>query len=87
MANVPYKGYYPVSKVDIPPQAPVQLELVWDPPLSVRDFVDQWGKIRITIVYNNTTYEPEFDEEYVRRKLQQQNAGAFGPRVTPRDDK
>jgi hypothetical protein len=87
MANVQYKGYYPVTKVDIPPQAPVQLDLVWEPPLSTRDFLDQWGKFRIIIIYNDTTFEHEFDEAFVRRKLQQMNPGAFGPRVTPKDDK
>jgi len=39
MANVPYKGYYPVGKVDIPPHAPVQLDMVWNPPFLVRDFM------------------------------------------------
>jgi hypothetical protein len=87
MANVQYQGYFPVNKVDIPAQAPVWLELVWKPPLSVRDFLDQWGKFRVTIVYNGITYEKEFDENYIRRKLQQQNAGVLGPHVTPRDDK
>jgi hypothetical protein len=38
-------------------------------------------------VYNGITYEKEFDESYVRRKLQQQNAGELGPHVTPKDDK
>jgi hypothetical protein len=86
MANVSSKGYYPVDKVDIPPQAPVWLELVFKPPLSIRDFLDQWGKISIKIVYNDGTYvERDFDETFVRRKLQQ-IPGALGPHITPRDD-
>jgi hypothetical protein len=88
MANVQYKGYYPVDKVDIPPQAPVWLELLWKPPLLIRDFLDQWGKFRVAIIYSDgTSFEHEFDEGYVRRKLQQQIPDAFGPRVTPRDNK
>jgi hypothetical protein len=87
MANVPYRGYYPVDKVDIPPQAPVQLELLWKPPLSIRDFFDQWGKFTVTIIYDGVTYTHEFDESYVRKKIQQEIPGAFGPRVTPRDSK
>jgi hypothetical protein len=89
MANVPYGGgYYPVDKVDIPAQASVQLDLLWRPPLSIRDFLDQWGRLSITIIYGDgTTYMHEFDENYMRRKVQQQIPGAFGQRVTPRDGK
>jgi TolA-binding protein len=87
VANVQYRGYYPVDKVDIPPQAPVWLELLWKPPLSVKDFLDQWGQFHVTIVYDGITYEHKFDENYIRKKLQQQIPGAFGPRVTPRDGK
>jgi ribosomal protein L12E/L44/L45/RPP1/RPP2 len=88
VANVPYKGYYPVTKVDVPPQAPVQLDMDWNPPLSIRDFMDQWGKLRVVIVYNDgTTYEHEFDESYVREKLRRLVPSAFGPRVSPKDDK
>jgi hypothetical protein len=88
MANVQYRGYYPVDKVDIPPEAPVWLELIWKPPLSIKEFLDQWGRFHVTVVYDDgTTYDREFDENYIRRKLQQQIPGAFGPRVTPRDDK
>jgi hypothetical protein len=85
MANVQYKGYYPVDQVDIPPQAPVWLELLFKPPLSVRDFVEQWGQVRVTIIYSDgTTDDLNFDEDYVRQKLQTMIPGAFGPHVAPR---
>jgi hypothetical protein len=87
MANVQYRGYYAVDKVDIPPKAPVWLELIFKPALPTRDFLDQWGKFHITVSYNGMTYEREFDDSYIRRKLEQQNAGAFGPHVTPKEDK
>jgi hypothetical protein len=45
MASVPYSGYYPVYKVDIPPQAPVRLELLFKPPLSIRDFCRAMGTV------------------------------------------
>jgi hypothetical protein len=86
MANVQYKGYYPVDKVDIPPQASVQLDIVFKPALSIKDFLDQWGKFQITAIYNETTYKRLYDEDYVRRWLRQ-IPGAFGPRMTPREDK
>jgi hypothetical protein len=85
MADVEYKGYYPVDQIDIPPQAPVWLELLFKPPLSVRDFVEQWGQLRVTIIYRDrTTDDLNFDENYIHQKLQQMVPGAFGPHVTPR---
>jgi hypothetical protein len=88
MANVQNRGYYSVDKVDIPPRAPVWLELIFKPELSLRDFLDQWGKFRISVVYNNgAIFERDFDETYIRRKLEQNIPSAFGPRVTPKDDK
>jgi hypothetical protein len=46
------------------------------------------GTTRVTVVYNNgVPYERDFDEAYVRQKLRQQVPNAFGPRVTPKEDK
>jgi hypothetical protein len=88
MANVQSRGaYYAVDKVDIPPDAPVQLDLIFNPPLPLRDFLDQWGKFHVTIIYNDgTSYDREYEESYVRKKLQEMAPSAFGPRMTPRDD-
>jgi hypothetical protein len=77
-----------MSKVDIPPQADVQLEMTWNPPLIVRDFLDQWGKFRVVVTYDDgTTWEHEFDEAYVKGRLNHQIPSAFGPRVTLKDAK
>jgi hypothetical protein len=86
-ANVQQIGaYFPVTDVDVPADAPVQLDLIFQPPLSIRDFFDQWGKFRIVISYENGgSLQHEFDERSVREKLQQQIPYAFGPRVTPRE--
>lgn len=87
MANVQSQGaYYPVEKVDIPSGAPVQLDLIFKPALPIRDFLDQWGKFKVTITYSDgTSYQREYDESYVRQKLQQMVPSAFGPRMTPRE--
>jgi hypothetical protein len=86
--DVPYKGSYPVTKVDIPPQADVQLGLYWNPPLLVRDFLAEWGKFRVVITYDDgTTWGHEFDEAYVKGRLNRQIPSAFGPRVTLKDAK
>ena len=89
MANVQSRGaYYPVDKVDIPADAPVQLDLIFKPALSVREFLDQWGKFKVMITYSDGNfYEREYNESYVLQKLQQMVPTAFGPRMTPRDDK
>jgi hypothetical protein len=81
-------GYHPVTSVDVPAQAPVWLELLFDPVLSLRDFQDKWGRLRVVIVYGDgTIFQHDFDEAYVREKLTGQVPSAFGPRVTPRDKK
>ena len=86
-ANVQYQGYYPVDKVDIPPEARVWLELIFKPPLSITEFINQWEKFSVTVVYHDATnYHHEFDANYIRQKLQQMIPDAFGPRVTPRPD-
>ncbi len=88
MANVQYKGYYPVNQVDIPPDAPVWLELLFKSPLSVKDFTDQWGRLSVTIAYSDgTVFRKDFSESFVQQKLERMVPGAFGPHVTPRDDK
>lgn len=89
MANVQSKGaYYPVDQVDIPPAAPVQLDLTFKPELSLTDFIDQWGKFRITVIYDSgTSYVQDYDEAFVRQQLQQYVPNAFGPHVTPHDDR
>jgi hypothetical protein len=84
MMNVAYKGYYDVDKVDIPSQARVWLELIFKPPLNVNDFIAQWGKFGVTVIYNGFTYRRDFSEEFVRQKLEAMNAGEFGPHVTPK---
>lgn len=88
LIDVPNKGAARVSAVDIPPEADVQLEMHWEPPLIVRDFLEQWGKFRVVIVYDDgKTWEHEFDEAYVRDRLNRQIPSAFGPRVTLKDAK
>ena len=71
MANVQSRGaYYPVDKVDIPPDAPVQLDAIFNPALPIRDFLDQWAKFRVTIVYNGAVAEPlEIVAEFVPQAL------------------
>jgi hypothetical protein len=49
--------------------------------------MEKWGQFRVTINYDNgDNYRHDFDENYIRNKIQQMIPGAFGPRVTPRDN-
>jgi hypothetical protein len=76
----------PVTEVDIPTGAPVQLDLTFDPALPVRDFFDQWGKFRLVISYENGgSLQHDFDEDLVREKVQLMLPDSFGPHVTPRE--
>ena len=78
-------GYFPVDKVDIPPKAPVQLELLIEPGLSFDSFLKEWGSYRFVIEYNDgTTFQKAFDESYIKERLRQEVPSAFGPRVTPK---
>ena len=86
-ANVPNRGYFPVDKVDIPPGAPVHLDLTWNPPIPLKDFLTQWGQFHVVVKYNGVKYERDYDEALVRQKLQQQAPDMFGPQMTPRDEK
>jgi hypothetical protein len=88
MANIQYKGVYPVDQVDIPASAGVDLILEYKPNgLSIDDFLKQWGKFHIFIRSGDATpYERQFEENYIYNKLRQ-IPGAFGPRMTPRNDK
>ncbi|WP_420966826.1 hypothetical protein [Bradyrhizobium sp. B120] len=88
-ANVQQLGtYFPITAVDVPADAPVQLDYIFDPALSVRDFFDQWGKFRFVVVYEDAqSFEYNFSEDQVRTQVQQMIPTAFGPRVTPREQK
>lgn len=88
-ANVHKVGaYYPVTAVDIPMGAPVQIDYMFKPPLSIRDFVDQWGKFRFMVVYEDgSTFEHDYSEDEVRKQAQRQLPDAFGPQVTPKEQR
>jgi hypothetical protein len=75
----------PVTEVDVPTGAPVQLDLTFDPALSVSDFLDQWGKFRLVVSYENgRSFEHDFDEKIVHERIQSMLPSTLGPRVTPR---
>jgi hypothetical protein len=50
--------------------------------LHVDNFLKEWGRLSITIVYNGVTYHRDFDDNFIRQKLQAMNAGELGPHVT-----
>jgi hypothetical protein len=76
-------GYPAVDKVDIPPHAPVWVDLNFNPPLRVDDLLKQWGRFSVTMHYNGITYRREYDEAFIRQKLKWfNNAGELAPHVT-----
>jgi hypothetical protein len=78
----------PVNAVDVPTGAPVQLDCTFKPNLSVRDFFDQWGKFRLIVIYDDgSSFEHDYSENEVRQQAQRQMPDAFGPQVTPKEQK
>jgi hypothetical protein len=86
VANVQSVGaYYPVNQVNIPPRASVWLELRFQPPLSIADFLDTWGSLDVTMEYlDGSKYTHKFDDDFVRDKLNVMVPNIIGARVTPR---
>jgi hypothetical protein len=83
-ANIAYKGEFSVDQVDVPMGASVDLILDYKPPLSLKDFLDQWGAFHLTVIYNGITYQKRYDENYVRGLVQNTIPGVIGPRMTPK---
>lgn len=79
-------SYHTVNKINIPAQAPVLLELPFNPPVLPRDFLDQWRKFSITVVYSDgTTYRHEYEENFVKQYIERAIPYIFGPHVTPKE--
>jgi hypothetical protein len=83
-ANIPYKGAFPVDQIDIPSGAAVDLILEWKPPLSLRDFMDRWGDLQVTVLYDQFKFQPTYDHNYIRGLIQNTIPEALGPRMTPK---
>lgn len=86
-ANIPYGGgEVPLDQIEpIPPGAPIDLVIDWKPPLSISNFLDQWGKIHFTAIYGDTTYDKLFDEDHIRQKIFNEIQGSGGPMVTKKN--
>jgi hypothetical protein len=89
MVNIPYKGATPLDRVNpIPPGAAVDLIIEWKPGIEIKEFLNQWGKIRVKVDYENLSYEQQYDEDYIRQKaIREFPQEGIGPRVTIKDDK
>jgi hypothetical protein len=71
----------------IPPGAPITLIAVFDPPLRIKQFFDQWRKIEFVAEYSDgARYSHTFDETYIAGILRGFPDSGIGPRVTKRND-
>jgi hypothetical protein len=66
----------------IPPGAAVTLIAPFDPPLLIRDFADQWGKIYFYVEDDTVRYSKLFSEDYIAALLRVFPDSGIGPRVT-----
>jgi hypothetical protein len=73
-----------IDKINtLPAGAPIELRARFSPGLSVGDFLSQWGKLAVKIVYNDGGYSKSIDEGYMRQQITMLIPGAeLGPRVT-----
>jgi hypothetical protein len=66
----------------IPPGANIQLGVDLNPSLSIKDFVDKWGKLYFKSEYAGIKYEKLYDEDYIVPLLRTFPNSQLGPRVT-----
>lgn len=61
--------------------------LVYDfpTPLSVSDFLSQWGSFEFHVLYDDKEYVKKFSQTYVNDKIASEIPGVVGPRVTLKD--
>jgi hypothetical protein len=92
--NIPYGNLdgekFPVGDANpIPAGAKIQLVSEWTPPISVQEFMNRWGKISLTMDYDDTKYRKIIDPEFMKTSLLRDIVGAdlvLGvPRVTKKE--
>ena len=85
--NQPSQKRWDTNQIEpIPAGANVILILDLAPPLSVGDFLSQWGAFEFHVIYSDNKEYTEFiDQGDVEQQLR--SLGLFGPHVTPKDDK
>lgn len=79
----PDQKRYDVSHVDIPAGSSVDLIFDLSQPLSVGEFLSQWGTFEFHVIYPDKEYTESFDQFAVEGILK--SMGLFGPHVTPKD--
>jgi len=79
-----YAGRFaPGDANPIPAGAPITLVAPFDPPLRIRDFVSQWGKIDFVVEYENAEqFVKIFGEEQIHQMLSNFPDSGIGPRPT-----
>jgi hypothetical protein len=66
----------------VPPTARIALVADFDPPLTAKEFIDQWGKMSLHVKYDGTDFSMPFDENYLINMFRNIPAAGVGPRVT-----
>lgn len=78
-----YDGRFPPSDSNpIPPEAPINLVAVFNPPLRIRDFVDKWRKIEFVAEYEDTKFSMMLGEDQILPMLRNFPDSGLGPRAT-----
>lgn len=83
LVDAGYDGRFPPSEANpIPPQAPINLVAVFNPPLRIKDFIDRWRKMEFVVEYDGTKYTITFGEDQILEMLRNFPDSGLGPRAT-----
>ena len=70
-------GPIPLDQLNpIPPGAQFALMVEWNPALSVSDFVNQWGRMRFRITYDDRVFEKTLNESQIKEIILQDISGS-----------
>lgn len=81
-AYVTHRGLFPVNQVVLPPLSHFGLMFQLQPPLTLAEFTDQWGSLRITADYGQTEYQQAYESDFFGQLAKETIQSTFGPRVT-----
>jgi hypothetical protein len=66
----------------VPSNAPIQLGVEWQSPLSVQEFLEKWGHMEFDVIYDHDQFSNDFSDDYVRQRVYTIIPGSGGPQIT-----
>jgi hypothetical protein len=83
LRQLPNDEFIPVNNLrPLPSGAAIELWAELHPPLSAGDFLLNWGKVTVTVIYEVGKYTGSFDDRYMYQQVAGLLPGLAGPRPT-----